>query len=235
MAQHDQPAHSGSTLSIMRVHPYAHRGIAVTSPALDAEGRIGEAWSAYGDNIPPALGWSAVIEAQSYVLIVEDPDAPQAEPFVHWLLWNIPGGATSLPRGLAPTARPEGMEGVVQGRNDAGGHGWYGPRPPEGHGVHRYHFQLFALSAALDFGPETQLAELVNALKGLTIASGELVGTYERPDPVADAVSPGCTGSYGADPHTATAEERKTGRGGLDGDDRDRHAPHTPDGEVRQP
>src|SRR5690606_40624535 len=61
------------------------------------------------------------------------------------------------------------------------GYGWFGPRPPAGHGLHHYYFQLFALDAPLDMGPQTPLAELLNALKGHTIAQGELVATYEAP------------------------------------------------------
>jgi phosphatidylethanolamine-binding protein (PEBP) family uncharacterized protein len=60
-----------------------------------------------------------------------------------------------------------------------GGHGWYGMKPPAGHGVHHYHFQLFALNRALPFDAGASVDELVQAMKGCTIASGELVGTYE--------------------------------------------------------
>lgn len=234
MAQHAHPEHSGSTLTLLRVEPYEHRGIAITSPAVDADGWISDDWSGYGDNTPPPLAWSAVIEAQSYALVVEDPDAPQVEPFIHWLIWNIPGAATGLPQGVEQTAHPSDPKGAIQGRNGMGRFGWFGPRPPEGHGVHHYHFQLFALSAPLDgMGPNTTLPELVNALKGLTIASGELVGLYERRGP-GDLEAPGATGSYGEDAGSADRYERENGRGGLDADDPDLHAPHTPDGEVKR-
>lgn len=236
MSQTDKPQHSGSSLTIMRVEPYEHRGIAVTSTALDADGRIDDRFSAYHDGEVPPLAWSAVIEAQSYALVVEDPDAPMAEPFVHWLLWNIPGTATELPPGLSRVVHPPELPGAIQGHNSGGALGWHGTQPPLGHGVHHYHFQLFALSATLDhLGPNTSLEELVNALKGLTIASGELVGTYERLG-AGDAPSPGRTGSYGQEPSNEHPSQAETadGRGGLDSDDPDRHAPHSPDGEVRR-
>ena len=236
MAQHDTPEHSGSTLTILRVEPYEHRGIALASPALDMDGKIDDRFSAYHDDEVPALSWSAVIEAQSYALVVEDPDAPMAEPFVHWLLWNIPGTATEIPAGLSRVARPPELPGAVQGANSGGKPGWHGTQPPPGHGLHHYHFQLFALSATLDhLGPNTTLPELVNSLKGLTIASGELVGTYERAaEGMADAPSPGRTGSYGQDAHAADAADTASGRAGLDDDDRDRHAPHNEDGTVQR-
>ena len=50
-----------------------------------------------------------------------------------------------------------------------------------GHGVHHYHFQLFALDAPLNMDANSRLEEIVNALKAHTIAEGEMVGLYEAP------------------------------------------------------
>ncbi len=116
------------------------------------------------------------------MLVVEDPDAPTDEPFIHWMVWNIPGTACSLPQDLPRDARMQDPEGAVQGRNSMGQHGYFGPRPPVGHGVHHYHFQLFALDKTLPMPPETPLKELLNALKRDTIAQADLIGTYEAPD-----------------------------------------------------
>lgn len=235
MTDHARPRHSGASLTLERVHPYEHRGIAVVSDALDVEGRIADLYSAYHDDRVPGLAWSAVIEAESYALVVEDPDAPMAEPFVHWMVWNIPGTATAIAPGLSRVARPPELPGAIQGKNSAGTHGWYGTKPPQGHGLHHYHFQLFALNTTLDhLDPNIPLAELVNVLKGITIAAGEVVGTYERRDPVADAASPGRTGGYGEGAHADTVRQAATGRGGLDADDLDRHAPHSLDGTVQR-
>ncbi len=146
MAAHDTPAHSGASLSLERIHPYENRGMAVVSNALDVDGRIDDRYSAYHDDLVPGLAWSAVIEAESYAVIVEDPDAPMAEPFVHWMVWNIPGQAIEIPAGLSRSAHPPELPGAVQGRNSGGGHGWHGTKPPVGHGVHHYHFQVFAVN-----------------------------------------------------------------------------------------
>jgi hypothetical protein len=100
--------------------------------------------------------------------------------------------------------------------------------------VHHYHFQLFALSKSLSLPPSTTLEELVTALKGLAIAKGELVGTYERLVPALDAPSPARTGGYGETPQGDSERDRTAGRGGLDRDDRDRHSPHGPDGVTRR-
>lgn len=172
---------SGEDIVIHKVQPRDEGRLELASSAVGEDGRIQDRFTAYDDNISPPLSWTRVIDAQSYALIVQDPDAPTEDPVVHWMIWNIPGGISSLPPGIATRPQLEHPKGAVQGRNVKGGFGYYGPRPPPGHGVHRYHFQLFALDKTLPMSPDTPLTELLNALKGNTIASAELVGTYEAP------------------------------------------------------
>ncbi len=193
MAQHQTPEHSGAAITILKIEPYEHGDLPVTSTAVGADGWLDPVFSKAQDDLSPPLAWTAVLEAQSYALIVEDPDAPREQPFVHWLLWDIAGRLDSLAQGVAKTKHPEGLDGAVQGRNSLGEFGWTGMAPPPGHGPHRYHFQLFALNRPLGLGPETPLAELVNALRGATIAKGELVGLFE----IADLDSPATAGAHG--------------------------------------
>jgi phosphatidylethanolamine-binding protein (PEBP) family uncharacterized protein len=89
----------------------------VTSSSFRANAAIPARYSAYHDGISPALAWSRVDKAKSYALLVEDPDAPMATPFVHWVAWNIPANATSLPEGLQGKAHADGM---VQGASGIG-------------------------------------------------------------------------------------------------------------------
>lgn len=182
MAQHDTPAHSGKAISLLRVDAYAHGGIVLASSAVNAEGWLDPVVSAAGDDTSPPLEWSGVLEAQSYVLIVEDPDAPREQPMIHWAVWDIPGTATSLPANLGDKAHTEALPGATQGLNGKGAHGWTGMAPPQAGGVHHYHFQIFAVNKRLEFRPDASLEHLVEALKGTTIAKGELVGLFENPD-----------------------------------------------------
>ncbi|MDB5456995.1 MAG: phospholipid-binding protein [Caulobacter sp.] len=176
------PNHAGAAITIQKIRPFGDEtGMVLSTPAQSLDGRLDDAHSAYHDNRSPPLVWEPVEGAAGYALLVEDPDAPRDLPFVHWMIWNIPGEATSLPQGL-PTAPHLGLiGGATQGRNDAGTYGYFGPRPPVGHGVHHYHFQIFALAARLEMGSDTPLADLVNALKGDTLADGDMVVTYEAP------------------------------------------------------
>jgi Raf kinase inhibitor-like YbhB/YbcL family protein len=217
MAQH-HPTSSGAALTLQKVQAQQAGRLRLASEAIGPDGRIDRLSSGYEDNLSPPLEWTGMPEAQTYALVVEDPDAPTDLPVLHWLIWNIPGTLTALPRGVPDGAHAAGLGGAVQGRNSLGGHGYMGPKPPPGDSPHRYHFQLFALDLTLDISPQTPLAEMVNILKGHAIADAELVGLY-----ACDETAPA--------PRTFISDED---RGGLDQDDIDRHAPHDADGVVRE-
>lgn len=178
------PSHSPQALSLARIKPRNPATLLeVVSDALGADGALDLRHSAYGDSLSPPLRWTPVEGAGAYALILEDPDAPRETPFVHWLIWNIPADAVSLPEGLANDARLVSPQHVVQARNDNGSFGYFGPRPPAGHGPHHYHFQIFALDAPLTLNPESaDLRALVDAMKGRVLADGELVGVFEAPN-----------------------------------------------------
>lgn len=151
----------------------------LTSAAVGADGRIAARQSAYGQNRSPPLTWSAVAGAKSYAIILDDPDAAGPRPFVHWTIWNIPAGVTSLPEGLATGGTPPNPRGARQGANDAGGIGYFGPRPPSG--VHHYRFEIYALDAPLALAPGATRAALAGALRGHVLASGELKADFAAP------------------------------------------------------
>lgn len=155
--------------------------MALASPAFADGQPIPLRHSAYGDDVSPPLAWDPVEGAASYALLVEDPDADRPEPYVHWVVWNIPAGVAALPEGLPADPRLEGPDGMQQGLNDRGTTGWFGPRPPAGSGVHHYQLQVFALDAPLDIAADADRAALVKAMRGRVLAKARLVGTYEMP------------------------------------------------------
>ena len=154
--------------------------IKVISAAVGADGVIGPQQSGYGANRSLPVSWTVAAGAQSYALVIEDPDAPGGAPFVHWLIWNIPGDRTSLPEGLPNTATLAAPEGALQGRNDAGSSGYFGPRPPPGP-AHHYHVQVFALDRILPVPAGAELPALREAMTDHVLASGDLIGTYKAP------------------------------------------------------
>jgi len=154
----------------------------LTSQAFTDGGAIPDKYTKYGENRIPPLHLEDIPErARSLALIVDDPDAPIAEPWVHWILVNIPGSLTTLPAGFHELDLPaDAPAGITQGKNTWGTIGYRGPAPPKGHGPHHYHFKLYALDAKLDIVTGVEKHDLLEMLSGHIVARGELVGTYRR-------------------------------------------------------
>jgi Raf kinase inhibitor-like YbhB/YbcL family protein len=144
-----------------------------------AEGEtIPTKYTCEGDDVSPPLQWSNVpAGTKSLALIVDDPDAPDPKApkrtWVHWVLYEIPADATSLPEGASPLPA-----GTRDGINDWDRTGYGGPCPPIGR--HRYFFKLYALDAALGDLSEPTKAELEQAMTGHVLAQTELIGTYKK-------------------------------------------------------
>lgn len=153
----------------------------VTSKALAANAAIPEKHSGYSNGPSIDLAWSgAPPSTKTYVLIMEDPDAKAVapEPFLHWLVYNIPAMTMTLPEGVPTTGDIKG--GGMQGVNGTRASGYFGPRPPAGDPDHHYHFEVFAMDAELPLKPGANKAAVLAAMQGRVLAWGELVGTYKR-------------------------------------------------------
>jgi hypothetical protein len=154
--------------------------LALASPAFGPSQEIPAVHTCEGKATSPELRWSGVpAGARSLALIVDDPDAPDPRAprttWVHWLLYDIPPSATSLPAGATSRDLPPGTR---EGLNDWKRTRYGGPCPPVGR--HRYFFKLYALDAVLpDLGRPTKAA-LEAAIEGHVLARAELVGTYEK-------------------------------------------------------
>ncbi len=147
--------------------------ISLTSSAF-AEGDLIPARHARrGENVSPPLTWSGAPDGTvSFVLIVDDPDAPGGD-WVHWLVYNLPAATSSLPEGV--TTLPGG---AAQGKNDWSAAQYDGPQPPSG--THRYVFKLYALDKMLDLGSGVTKAALLKAMEGHVLARGQLIGKYKK-------------------------------------------------------
>lgn len=143
--------------------------------AFRDEGLIPGRFTCDGANVSPALTWrGAPVGVQSFVLIMDDPDAPHGT-WTHWTLFNLPGALSELAEGWR-----SGAPGL-SGRNDFGSVGYGGPCPPRGHGPHRYFFRLYALAAAsLPLRAGAARAELERSLAGHVIGQAQMMGRYER-------------------------------------------------------
>ncbi len=155
--------------------------IRVTSEAFKPGQPILRKYTGDGEDISPRLSWTGVPErTKELALIVEDPDAPRPEPFVHWVIYKIPADAPGLIEGIPPQAKLKSPAGAVQGKNSFGKTGYGGPAPPPGHGTHHYHFRVYALDQPLKVQGGLDAKTLVAAISGHVLDQGELVGTYQR-------------------------------------------------------
>jgi hypothetical protein len=131
-----------------------------------------------GEDLSPQLGWEHVpAEASTFVLILDDPDAPSGT-WTHWAVYNLPLEVVSLPAGagsaLGLSARGE------TGLNSWGDQTYGGPCPPSG--THRYFFRVYALDTPLAFSSPPTVAQIQAAMHGHVLAQASLMGFYARSD-----------------------------------------------------
>ncbi len=164
------------------------RVMTLTSSAFTDGGQIPAKYAQTGRDVSPALTWSGAPDStQSFVLIVHDADAAIGDgtsDMLHWMVWNIPGSATSLPEGV-----PQGAQ-VANGLRQISGTGPYyrGPAAPSPGPAHHYIFELYALDIALNVPavgmspPQVRdavMAAMATHIRGKAV----MVGLYRRPAP----------------------------------------------------
>jgi Raf kinase inhibitor-like YbhB/YbcL family protein len=148
-------------------------GIELRSSAFSDHEMIPRRHALEGENLSPPLTWSGVPdETTELALLCEDPDAPSGT-FVHWLVTGIDPHAD----GLAPGGTTAGGHPHTNGYGEAG---WGGPQPPVGDDAHRYFFRLYALPAPVSLPESATAAEAHRVLDRQQLASGTLVGLYQR-------------------------------------------------------
>lgn len=143
--------------------------LTMTLPWADGAA-IDPATTCKGAGTSPAITWTNMPSGTAELaLTVTDDDAAG---FVHWIMAGIPATATGLAAGAVP-------DGAVQGKNDNGTAGWFGPCPPAG-AKHRYRFTLYALAApsGMAAGADTRaaLAAVQRNVVGLDVAFGTFTG-----------------------------------------------------------
>lgn len=149
---------------------YEDVGMKVESSAFVHGQVIPKKYTCMGQDLSPPLKISqAPKETHSFVIIVDDPDAPMGT-FDHWLAWNIPSSMTTL---------AEGAHVPSQGTNGFRDTKYRGPCPPPGK-PHRYFFKVYALDTELSLPNGSGKRELESAMEGHIIAKTELVGLFQR-------------------------------------------------------
>ena len=147
--------------------------IEIRSPAFNDRDSVPPRYAHDHDNVSPPLQWTGVpAEASELVLLCEDPDAPSGT-FLHWLVTGIDPSADGIGEG-------EKVAGARVWANGFGEPGWGGPQPPKGGGPHRYIFSLYALDHPAQLPARPSAGDVRAVLDREALASGSLVGTYQR-------------------------------------------------------
>jgi Raf kinase inhibitor-like YbhB/YbcL family protein len=152
--------------------------LSLTSPAFEHGAAIPRKYTCEGKDVSPPLGWShAPADTKSFVLIVDDPDAPDPMApqmtWVHWVVYNLPPGTTEVSE--AATDLPGS---AIIGLNDWKRRAYGGPCPPIGR--HRYFHKLYALDTTLSGLNAPTKADVEKAMEGHILDHAELIGTYQK-------------------------------------------------------
>lgn len=147
--------------------------IELRSIAFDANSALPISCTIDGVGAAPPVSFKGVPEAtRSIVMICEDPDAPTLEPYLHWLVYGMPADADELDA--------QSQHDYPLGKNGKSEIGFTPAAPPPGHGLHHYHFQVFALDTAITLAEGAERHEVLDLMMGHVLSWGEIVGTYQR-------------------------------------------------------
>ena len=112
------------------------QSITVSSPVLKSGQPIPQDYTADGKNVSPPITWTnAPAGTKEFAVIMDDPDVPMPQPFVHWVIYKIPATANGLPENIpidAATPMPAAIAGAVQGVSGFRRPIYRGPAPPPG-------------------------------------------------------------------------------------------------------
>jgi phosphatidylethanolamine-binding protein (PEBP) family uncharacterized protein len=155
------------------IQPRKTDGFTLTSPAFEHGGDFPAEHTGAGTGISPPLAWARAPERTKCFALHLWHIPPKGEEIKsYWVVYNIPANITSLPKG----AKGIGKDGY-NGKGRTG----YDPMNSKGPGVKEYHITIYALSAEPKFNSDkVTRADLLAAIKEITLAESTLSYTYER-------------------------------------------------------
>jgi Raf kinase inhibitor-like YbhB/YbcL family protein len=143
----------------------------LTSSAFKNGTTIPAQYGCHGADISPPLKWKNVPEkTQSFVLIMDDPDAPMGT-WDHWILFNLPSTTLDLEENIKTLPA-----GTQVGKNSWPKVQYGGPCPPDK--MHRYYFKLYALDTKLDLPSGVDKLTVEKAMEKHILEETVLMGTY---------------------------------------------------------
>jgi Raf kinase inhibitor-like YbhB/YbcL family protein len=127
-----------------------------------------------GQNQAPALHWYNVpAGTKSFAFTITDVDAPVADFFHHWIVYNIPRNVTTL--------HGHGSNPFSEGTNDYPTIGYGGPCPPPDGQIHHYIFTVYALSVPNIPGTHITYTTLISEIGPDVVGATSTIGKFRLP------------------------------------------------------
>jgi Raf kinase inhibitor-like YbhB/YbcL family protein len=123
-----------------------------------------------GNKVPSLYVEGVPENATDLALVVYDPDVSYGE-LTHWLVWNLPVDIGEFTDNNLPP-------GAIQGTNDMGTVGYYGPTFTNG--LHHIHFLIFALNIYLPLDSGSNRLFFDSAVRNNFIDHASLIGMYQQ-------------------------------------------------------
>jgi Raf kinase inhibitor-like YbhB/YbcL family protein len=188
------PAGRGGAARGGRGRGGAFQNMTLTTTAWPDGGMIPLRYTQAGPEVSPAIQWSAAPTGTvSFVLTFHDTDSlvnNSTNDLLHWMLWNIPGTATSLAQAIPDGFElPNGMRQI-----SVSGSRYRGPGASATGPLHHYVLDLYALDTMLDIkvnpqGPqepnpnvEAIRTSIVQAMVGHIRGKAAYFGLFRRPE-----------------------------------------------------
>lgn len=172
-------AGSGKPAATVFMHPFSivspnfrEDGFLPVSAEFGGPGSAGSGCS--GKNQAPALHWLNIPKGtKSFAFTITDVDAPVADFFHHWVVYNIPRNVSTL--------KGHGSNPYSEGTNDYPTVGYGGPCPPPNGEIHHYVFTIWALSVSHISGTHLTYAKLMAAIAPHVVGAASTIGKFRLP------------------------------------------------------
>jgi Raf kinase inhibitor-like YbhB/YbcL family protein len=170
------------------VVPKTHSPFVLSSPDPKLAKTVPDLYTANlfgctGGNTSPALQWRGAPEGTlSFVVTLFDRDERSTPSgWWHWVVYDLPKSADSLPQGAGAEHSTALPAGALQGRTDLGTDAYHGPCPAKGDPPHRYVFTIYALNVAkLPVSPDASGAMVTSTAQDHLLGKAVFVAHYGR-------------------------------------------------------
>ena len=155
----------------------AQNTLHVVCPSFYKNGEIPKKYTGFGEDVSPQFSLCGLLdEVKTLAIIMDDLDVPFGGELNHWLIWNLPPEYTireNIPYG--PDCPNGAKQGMAYGKNR-----YRGPnQPPFIRKAHRYRFRVYGLDCALDLPTTSRKKDLMQAMSGHILQTGEIIGWYQ--------------------------------------------------------